>query len=119
MGRPCVECGLCPGPCLSLTPTSSFTFSGGLCFLPPFKAPELSPQELLCLFLEFAQEVTPAFLFRFLLRHQSFPLRLRNRGFRARTAGLLTDKEAGRCRPGLTSGPGLPAPCSCVCLLVS
>lgn len=125
MGSVLVECGLtayAQAPAsLSHPPPLSLSLVVA-CFLPPFKAhelSELSPRELLCLFLEFAQEVTPALLFRFLLRHQCFPGRPRNRVSGQRQQAILTDREAGRCRPGLTSSLELPALCPFMCLLVS
>lgn len=80
-GRPC---GLCvsrvwpawptprPPASLSHPPPLSLSLVACVSFLPSKLRANTSGASL-SLFLEFAQEVTPAFLFRFLLRHQCFP----------------------------------------------
>lgn len=77
VGSVSVECGL-PGLHPGHLPLSHthllFHFLSWLVFPSSLQSSRANTSGAsLSLFLEFAQEVTPAFLFRFLLRHQCFP----------------------------------------------
>lgn len=81
----------------SLTPTSSFTSSRGVCFLPPFKAHELSPLEHSLSFLGICPGGDTCISVSISPQTPVFP-RGRPRWFRAGTEATITGREAGRCQ---------------------
>lgn len=101
----CGPCGLHPGTCLSHTPAPRFfTSSRGLCFLPPFKARELSPLECSLSFLGICPGGDTCVSVSISPQTPVFP--------RGGPGAGVQGKGRQVSGPGVMSLPGLPAPWS-------